>query len=150
MDLLLTIYRSFILSWKWTLRMFTNSIDVACVTYWLEYKQQGTTLGVEKKIFRNSLHQLTTAFYTLWLIMQNLLKHIFFTITCSCKMEFIVIWDIPKRTYTSCLISCHVAHSMNVFWNHIRLLLEFCKRIVNGLSRWFFITNCRISPFLKS
>lgn len=36
LDFLITLYRTFIRSRKWTLRMFTHAIDLACANSWLE------------------------------------------------------------------------------------------------------------------
>lgn len=49
MDFLITIYRTFIRSKKWTLRMFTHAIDIALVNGWLEYKKRANQIGVPKK-----------------------------------------------------------------------------------------------------
>lgn len=56
LDFLITIYRTFIKSKKWTLRMFTHAIDVACVNAWLEYKEQAEHLGRQKKDILDLLH----------------------------------------------------------------------------------------------
>lgn len=40
MDFLITLYRTFIRSRQWTLRMFTHAIDLACTNARLEYKKQ--------------------------------------------------------------------------------------------------------------
>lgn len=56
MDFLITIYRTFIRSRKWTLRMFTHAIDIACVNAWCEYKKRATVLGVEKKNILDLVH----------------------------------------------------------------------------------------------
>lgn len=46
LDFLTSIYRTFIRSRKWTLRMFTHGIDVASANSWLEYKEDCKTLGI--------------------------------------------------------------------------------------------------------
>lgn len=56
MDFLITIYRTFIRSRKWTLRMFTHAIDIACVNAWSEYRKQASILGIEKKKVIDLLH----------------------------------------------------------------------------------------------
>lgn len=56
MDFLITIYRTFIRSRKWTLRMFTHAIDIALVNGWLEYKSKARLLGVPKKEILDLLH----------------------------------------------------------------------------------------------
>lgn len=48
-DFLLSIYRSFIRSRKWTVRMIFHAIDLALVNSWLEYKQQALALGIQKR-----------------------------------------------------------------------------------------------------
>lgn len=48
-DFLLSIYRSYIRTRKWTVRMICHAIDMALVNSWLEYKQQAENLGVQKK-----------------------------------------------------------------------------------------------------
>lgn len=49
LDFLITLYRTFIRSRKWTMRMFTHAIDIACANAWLEYKEQASRLGISKK-----------------------------------------------------------------------------------------------------
>lgn len=49
LDFLITLYRTFIRSKKWTLRMFTHAIDIACANAWLEYKEKANTLGIPEK-----------------------------------------------------------------------------------------------------
>lgn len=49
LDFLLSIYRSYIRTRKWTVRMICHAIDMALVNSWLEYKQQAEALGVQKK-----------------------------------------------------------------------------------------------------
>lgn len=56
MDFLITIYRTFIRSRKWTLRMFTHAIDIALVNGWLEYKSKASLLGVPKQNIMDLLH----------------------------------------------------------------------------------------------
>lgn len=48
-DFLLSLYRSYIRSRKWTIRMITHAIDLALINAWIEYKQQAELLGVDKK-----------------------------------------------------------------------------------------------------
>lgn len=48
-DFLLSIYRSFIRSRKWTVRMIFHAIDLGLVNSWLKYKKQALALGIPKK-----------------------------------------------------------------------------------------------------
>lgn len=48
LDFLLSIYRSYRRSRKWTVRMITHAIDMAIANSWLEYKKQAQLLGVQK------------------------------------------------------------------------------------------------------
>lgn len=56
LDFLISIYRTFIKSRKWTLRMFTHAIDLACVNAWIEYRKSAETLGIPKKHIMDLLH----------------------------------------------------------------------------------------------
>lgn len=56
MDFLITIYRTTIRSRKWTLRMFTHALDLACTNGWLEYKAKAIALGLGKKDVMDLLH----------------------------------------------------------------------------------------------
>ncbi|XP_050295862.1 piggyBac transposable element-derived protein 3-like [Anthonomus grandis grandis] len=56
MDFLITLYRTFIRSKKWTLRMFAHAIDMACVNGWLEYKEKAANMGVAKNDVLDLLH----------------------------------------------------------------------------------------------
>ncbi|KAG5889721.1 hypothetical protein JTB14_010195 [Gonioctena quinquepunctata] len=49
LDFLITIYRTFMRSKSWTLRMFTHGIDLACANGWLEYTKNAKLLGIQKK-----------------------------------------------------------------------------------------------------
>lgn len=49
LDFLLSIYRSYVRSRKWTVRMITHAIDLALVCSWLEYRKQAEAIGVPKK-----------------------------------------------------------------------------------------------------
>ncbi|KAJ8909387.1 hypothetical protein NQ315_006113 [Exocentrus adspersus] len=49
LDFLITLYRTFIRSRKWTLRMFTHALDMACSNSWLEYKAKAELLKIPKK-----------------------------------------------------------------------------------------------------
>uniref|UniRef100_A0A6P7HIX9 PiggyBac transposable element-derived protein 3-like n=1 Tax=Diabrotica virgifera virgifera TaxID=50390 RepID=A0A6P7HIX9_DIAVI len=49
LDFLLSLYRSYVRSKKWTVRMITHAIDLALVNLWLEYRTQAVLLGVKKK-----------------------------------------------------------------------------------------------------
>jgi len=56
LDFLLTVYKSFIRSNKWTLRMFTHSFDLACVNSWFEYKKDAMDLGIHQKNIMDLIH----------------------------------------------------------------------------------------------
>jgi hypothetical protein len=49
LDFLITLYRTFIRSKKWILRMFAHGIDLASTNAWLEYRQQAEDLNTPKK-----------------------------------------------------------------------------------------------------
>ena len=49
LDFLITLYRTFIRSRKWPLRMFTHAIDLTCSNAWIEYREKATNLGIPKK-----------------------------------------------------------------------------------------------------
>lgn len=63
LDFLLSIYRSYTRSRKWTVRMITHAVDIALVNSWLEYKKEAQQIGVQpRKImhlwdFRQSIAQ---------------------------------------------------------------------------------------------
>jgi hypothetical protein len=46
LDFLITLYRTFIRSRKWTLKMFTHAVDMACANSWLEYKAKAALLNI--------------------------------------------------------------------------------------------------------
>ncbi|KAJ3640471.1 hypothetical protein Zmor_003765 [Zophobas morio] len=48
-DFLLSIYRSYRRSRKWTVRMISHAVDLALVNSWLEYRQHAAQLGLPKK-----------------------------------------------------------------------------------------------------
>ncbi|XP_072384324.1 uncharacterized protein [Diabrotica undecimpunctata] len=56
MDVLLGLYRIFIRSKKWTLRLFFHAIDMAICNSWLEYKEDCKRLGVDSKKILDLLH----------------------------------------------------------------------------------------------
>lgn len=56
MDFLIQIYRTFIRSKKWTLRLFTHALDIACTNAWLEYKEKAIQLGIPKRDVLDLLH----------------------------------------------------------------------------------------------
>lgn len=56
LDFLISIHRTFIRSRKWTLRMFTHAIDLACVNAWIEYRKSAAALGMPKKQILDLLH----------------------------------------------------------------------------------------------
>lgn len=45
-DMLISLFRTFIKSKKWTLHMVTHSFDMACVNSWLEYKIDAKSLNI--------------------------------------------------------------------------------------------------------
>ncbi|CAI6372531.1 unnamed protein product [Macrosiphum euphorbiae] len=53
-DQLVSFFRTFIKSRKWTLRMITHAFDMACVNSWLEYKLDCKHIGIYKTM--NLLH----------------------------------------------------------------------------------------------
>jgi len=56
LDFLLKIYRTFIKSKKWTLRIMTHCIDMALANSWLEYKKDCEILQVKKTKILDLLH----------------------------------------------------------------------------------------------
>uniref|UniRef100_A0A1B6HXF8 PiggyBac transposable element-derived protein domain-containing protein n=1 Tax=Homalodisca liturata TaxID=320908 RepID=A0A1B6HXF8_9HEMI len=48
-DFLVSNYRTFIRSKKWTLRMITHAIDLAVTNAWLQYIRDATQLKIPKK-----------------------------------------------------------------------------------------------------
>jgi Transposase IS4 len=56
LDQLVSLYRTFIKSRKWTLRMVTHAIDLAVVNSWLEYRCTAEQLGLRKKDVLDLLH----------------------------------------------------------------------------------------------
>ena len=56
LDQLISLYRIFIRSKKWTLRMIAHCIDFALVNSWLEYRKDCEILGVSKKKVLDLLH----------------------------------------------------------------------------------------------
>lgn len=48
-DFLLSLYRSYVRSKKWTVRMISHAVDLALVNSWLEYKNQASKLGISKQ-----------------------------------------------------------------------------------------------------
>lgn len=49
LDFLVSINGTFMKNRKWTLRIFTNVIELACTNSWLEYKSKCTTVEISKK-----------------------------------------------------------------------------------------------------
>lgn len=47
-DFFLSIYRSYVRSRKWTIRLITHAVDLALVNAWLEYKNEAVELGIPK------------------------------------------------------------------------------------------------------
>lgn len=48
-DQLVSFFRTFIKSKKWTMRMVTHAFDMATVNSWLEYKMDFEHLNLNKK-----------------------------------------------------------------------------------------------------
>jgi hypothetical protein len=55
-DQLVSYYRTFIKSKKWTLRMMFHISDMAVVNCWLEYKRDAAELNIEPKDIMDLLH----------------------------------------------------------------------------------------------
>lgn len=49
LDFLLSLYRSYVRSKKWTVRMITHAIDLALINSWIEYRNNAILLGMKKK-----------------------------------------------------------------------------------------------------
>lgn len=49
MDQLLSFYRSYVRSRKWTLRMITHAVDLALGNSWIEYRNKAESLGITKR-----------------------------------------------------------------------------------------------------
>jgi len=56
LDFLVKIYRSFIRSREWTLRMSSHPSDLGATNSWLEYRKDANALGIPKKDQFNLLH----------------------------------------------------------------------------------------------
>lgn len=59
-DQLVSYYRVYMKSRKWTLRMITHAFDMAVANSWLEYKQDAENMGIPKKDQKDLLHFKTT------------------------------------------------------------------------------------------
>lgn len=55
-DQLVSYYRVYMKSRKWTLRMITHVFDMAVANSWLEYKQDANNMGISKKDQKHLLH----------------------------------------------------------------------------------------------
>lgn len=55
-DHLLSLYRIFIKSRKWTLRLITHGIDMAVINSWVEYKKEAKNLGLHEKTIIDLIH----------------------------------------------------------------------------------------------
>lgn len=55
-DFLVTIYRSFIRSKKWTLRLINHALDMAVTNSWLEYRENAKVLKVAQKNQLDLIH----------------------------------------------------------------------------------------------
>lgn len=56
LDFLIAIYRTFIRSRKWTLRLFTHGIDLSITNSWFEYRKCCHALGIPKKDILDLIH----------------------------------------------------------------------------------------------
>lgn len=56
LDCMISIHRTFIRSRKWTLRMFTHAIDMACTNAWFEYRQKAQEMGIPSKEILDLIH----------------------------------------------------------------------------------------------
>lgn len=56
LDCMISLYRTFIRSRKWTLRMFTHAIDLACANAWFEYRQKASEMGIPSKEILDLVH----------------------------------------------------------------------------------------------
>lgn len=56
LDFLVSLYRIFVKSRKWTLRMIFHAVDLAVVNSWLEYKRDASTLKLPAKDVLDLLH----------------------------------------------------------------------------------------------
>lgn len=52
----IAIYKTTICSRKWTLQMFTHTIDLVVKNAWLEYRCDATTKGIPKKETEDLIH----------------------------------------------------------------------------------------------
>lgn len=55
-DFLIALYRSFIRSKKWTVRLISHAVDMAVVNSWLEYRRTAENLGVPTKQVLDLIH----------------------------------------------------------------------------------------------
>lgn len=55
-DRLISLYRIYIRSKKWTLRLIFHAVDLAITNAWIEYKNAAMALGLEKKAIMDLLH----------------------------------------------------------------------------------------------
>jgi len=55
-DHLISLYRIFIRSKKWTLRLIAHGIDIAAVNSWIEYKKEAKSLGLHEKKILDLIH----------------------------------------------------------------------------------------------
>ena len=56
LDQLISLYRTFIQSRKWTLRMMTHAFDLALALAWLEYNKECETLNIAKRQRLDLIH----------------------------------------------------------------------------------------------
>lgn len=55
-DFLMALYRTFIRSRKWTLRMMNHAIDMAVVNSWIEYRRDADKIGIPKNKQLDLIH----------------------------------------------------------------------------------------------
>lgn len=56
LDMLVSIYRTFIRSKKWTIRMLTHGLDLAATNAWFEYKKDCNALNIPKQRMIDLIH----------------------------------------------------------------------------------------------
>lgn len=73
-DQLVSFFRTFIKSKKWTMRMVTHAFDMATVNSWLEYKMDYENLNLDKKTKMDLLHFKERLGETLILVGSTIVK----------------------------------------------------------------------------
>lgn len=56
LDQLISLYRIYVRSRKWTLRLIFHAVDLAAVNSWLEYRRDASRLGIPNKKILDLLH----------------------------------------------------------------------------------------------